>query len=421
MASPVHARRQHMSDGREPSISAERLDSTSISSSPARLQSNQRSEKSVLRDAQLRDMSDIEVKGTERGREETEGQQQEEEEGEREEQEEDEHEALRQVMKDLEDTTGFGSYKAYLESFRRDPMYAGRSYFNIIDGCFDDPMHASSGVDIIDVSNEDLSPAGVSLRCENLSASGISEALCHPPPSTRAQIVLWPIDTYTRDIEDFVNVLGVGLQLDPCFFEALRWREHMTKFDHYLRSKNVLCISSIGTSVFVARSFVLAQDQPVPVVLIAGPMHEPVENFYYVPDWDARNAPWNAPVPNKAIYDLVQAAPLYGHYNCDGKPHFANAYIRALFSLLRSGRDFVLSSSDTLSACIIPLLQIEIAICKAELDGLGKELRVVDGTDQNTFGLRTRYRGHYRLTSAGARPHLTHDFSSIHHLLFHYI
>ena len=395
MTSSIDARRQHVYDGRKHSISGERLDSASISGSPARLQSNQRSETPVPRDAQKQSTSEVEVKGMEWGEKEVEGQQQEEAawEGEKQRQEE----ALRQVRKDLEDTTGFDSYEAYLESFRRDPMYVGRSYTEILDGCFPDPIDVGPGVDIIDVSNEDLSRVGVRLRCEDLSASEISKALCHPPPNTRVQIVLWPIDTYTRDIEDFLDVLGVGLLLDPCFFEALWCREDETQISHQFRSKNILCMRSIGTSVFVAHSFVLAQDNPVPVVLIAGPMHEVVKTFNYYPFH-------RKPLPNKAIYDLVRAAPLYSLYDYNGKPHFANTYIRALFALLKSDRDSVLSSSDTLSACIIPLFQIEIAICKGDLDNLRKLFHELKDSYLNAYGFTTRYRDRYDRHREGRLP-----------------
>lgn len=389
MTSSVDAHRQHIYDGSKPSISTERLDSASISGSPARLQSNQRNDRPVLGDAQRQSTSEIEVKSTVGGGEEVEGRQQEEHEGEGE-------KTLRQVMKDLENATGFGSYKAYLESIRRDPMYVGRSYNDILYGSFHIPQGTRSGVDIIDVSIEDLSPVGVNLRCENLLASEISEALCHPPPSTRAQIVIWPIDDCPNNIADFLDVLGVGLQLDPCFFEALRWREDVTKPEHF-RSKNVLCIRSMGTSVFVARSFVLARHNPVPVVLIAGPMHQPVERFNYKGDYHEL-------IPNIEIYDLVQAAPLYGHYNCDGKPHFANAYIRALFSLLKNVRNSAPSLSDTLSACIIPLLQMEIAICKGDLDHLSRMFRRFKDSFFLPFGFKTRYRGPYEIRQDRGLP-----------------
>ena len=358
MTSSVESRVQHLDDDGKHFVSAERLESASISGSPGRLQSNQRSETPVLSDDQRLGTSEVEVKRTKGGEEEVEGQQQEEvaREGGKQRQEE----ALHQLRKDLEDTTGFGSYRAYVKSFRRDPMYAGPSYSKILDGCFHSPSDIGPGVDIVDVSNEDLSSVRVSIRCENLSASEISGALCHPPPNTRAQIVVWPIDTYARDIKEFLDVLGVGLQLDPCFFEALRWREDHTSFSPHFRSKNILCIRSIGTSVFVARNFVLAKDNPVPVVFIVGPMHEPLQDFGNESCIHCSNL-------NKAIYDLVQAAPLYGHYNRDGKLHLANAYIRVLFSLLKSGGESALNSSDILSACIIPLLQIEIAVCKKTL------------------------------------------------------
>ena len=347
MTSSVNALRQRMYDEANHSVSAERLDSTSFSSSPAMLQSNQRSQTPVLSDAQIQSTSEneIEVKSTERER----------------------RKALHQTRKDLLETTGFDSYIDYMESFLHDPLYSGRSYFGILNGCFTNRRHidsTGSGVDIIDLSSEDSSPVGVRIRCEDLAASEISRALCHPPPSTRAQIVLWPIDRYGHDIKDFLDILGVGLQLDPCFFEAFRYRKDDDLYDQHFRSKKSLSISSIGTSVFVARSFVLAQDNPVPVVLIAGPMYKNVNEFIGQFSFKEGAAVCHT------IYDLVQAAPLYVHYKCDGIPSLANAYIRALSSLLKSTRDSVPNSSDTLSACVIPLLQIEIAIYKGEFERL---------------------------------------------------
>ena len=381
MTSSVGARRQYFSDNRKAFVSAERLDSASNSSSPARLQSNQQSETPVLSDAQMQTTSEIEVKSTE-AEEEVEDQQGEEE----------EEEALRHIMRDLKEITGFDSYKAYLESFLRDPMFIGRSYADILHGCFHNPNDAGSGVDILDVSNMDLCPTGVRIRCKNLSASEISGALCHPPPGTSAQVVLWPNDTFTRDIEDFLNVLGVGLKLDPCFFEPLRWREDVTTDILHFRSKNSLCVKSIGTGVFVAPSFALAQDNPVPVVLIAGPLYEPIERFNQISPENMVRYDINQ---RKAIYDLVQATPLCDDYSWDDKPLFANVYTRALYNLLGSGRGSELTSSDILSSCIIPLLQIEIAICKVDLDKLSRSFHEMKDSYFDAFGFKTKYRGRY--------------------------
>lgn len=304
------------------------------------------------------------------------------EEAAREREKERQEETLRQVRKDLEDTTGFRSYEAYVESLFSDPMYAGNSYMYVLDGLFHGPKDIGPGVDIIDVSNEDHFAVGVSLRCEDLSASEVSGALCHPPSNTRAQIVLWPFDTSKRNIENFLDVLGVGLRLDPWFFEALRWREDETRYSQYFRSRNSLCVRSIGTSVFVARSFVLAQANAVPIVLIAGPMCNPIRRFSNLQD------------PSKAIYDIVQAAPPYYHYKCDHEPQFANAYIRVLYSFLKSAGDSALSSSDILSACIIPLLQVKIAVCREDLGYLTKEFRKLKGS-YSTALFKTRYWNEY--------------------------
>ena len=389
MSSSIEATGQRTYDEEESPISAEHLDGASLSTSAARLPSNQRSETPVLSDVQMQNTSKIEIEGksTEREREEVEGQQQKER-----------HEDLSEIRKKLEERTGFASYKAYLESLSCDPLYAGHSYINIIDTCFgeaypgEDHNERPPLVDIVDVSDEGRSGGGVSLRCEHLSASEISVALCHPPPNTRAQVVLWPIRDYARgDIEDFLNVLGVGLELDPWFFETLRWNEGESLFAETFRSKAGLRIDSIGTSVFIARSFVLSQHVPVPVVLIAGPMHH---GFNMFNRRRRGNEPFDPTSINKAIYDLVQAAPLYSPYSHGGTPHLANMYTRALFTLLKSSGGSALSPPDTLSACVIPLLQIEIAICRCSLDQLRGLFHGMHKDDNCEF--TTRYRGCYR-------------------------
>ena len=378
-------------DEEECPISAARLDGASFPASLARLPSNQRSETPALSNAQMQDSSDIDigVESTEGNREEEEGQQQ-----------KGGHEGLSEIRKELEERTGFASYKAYLESLSCDPLYAGHSYINILDTCFGeagpdkDYNNAPPLVDIVDVSDEDRSRVGVSLRCEGLSTSEISVALCHPPPNTRAQVVLWSIGDYARrDIEDFLNVLGVGLELDPCFFKALRWEKAHTSPRQKFGSKRSLCIDSIGTSVFVAPSFVLAHRRPVPVVLIAGPMYTPITSFS-TPVWISNDSTAGGETIariKEVVYDLVQAAPLFSHYNCDGEPHLANAYIRALFSLLKSSRRSALSPTDTLQACVVPLLQIEIGICRCGLDVIRRLFYGVDNSSLRCPELRTRY------------------------------
>ena len=68
--------------------------------------------------------------------------------------------------------------------------------------------------------------------------------------------------------------MGLGLQLDPLFFELSRRQKKMGKYGQIFRSKHSLFIKSLEMSIFVARSFVPAQDKPVPVVLVAGPMYQ---------------------------------------------------------------------------------------------------------------------------------------------------
>ena len=177
-----------------------------------------------------------------------------------------------------------------------------------------------------------------------------------------------------------------GFAAGSLFFEVFR-RYDTSRLTQQFWSKNILTIRSIGTSVRVVHSFVLAQGNPVPVVLIAGPMRERIERFNRFNGFDG---------PQRAIYDLIRTAPHYCYYKCDltrfsrpspmrSSPRFANTYIRALYSLLKSVGDSALSSSDILSACIIPLLQIEIAICREDLVYLSREFLMLRDPDSKSI------------------------------------
>ena len=180
MSSSVNTGQQNLHDDGNPIISAERLDSVSVSSDPVRL------------DAQIAGMGENEIRTTEG-----------EEDLIKEEEGREQAVALRPPVGDLIDTTAWDSYEDYSDAIQRDPMYVGRSYNDILDGCFHDPIDSSSGVDvkeepnehlspdfpssgvdIEDVSNHDVSLAGVRLRREDGPARQICCKLCRPPLST---------------------------------------------------------------------------------------------------------------------------------------------------------------------------------------------------------------------------------------------
>lgn len=288
--------------------------------------------------------------------------------------------SLGHILKSLKKATGFGFYKTYVDSLCRDPLYASCSYDEILHGCFQSSGEPCPGVDIIEVIKESHGPVRVDLRGQNLSASEASMALRDPTPGAAAQVILWPIEDQYRGNEDLVDVLGLGLQLEPCFFEPLR-RRNPDQYARY-RSTNNFYVDSIGISVHVARKFLLTRNDPVPVILVAGPLHTSIKTF----DCRPRS------LPNTAVYGLVRGAPHYEHFQNLGMPHLANVYIRTLFNLVNDCHHFALTPIELPCACLVPLLQIEIAICKAGIDYLSEILHSLKhSTSHNFTAFRTKY------------------------------
>ena len=304
--------------------------------------------------------------------------------------------AVCHILECMKETTGFDSYEAYVDSLCQDPMYASRSYTEILEGCFDHAEHAGSGVDLIEVINESHGRARIDLRGKSLSASETTTILRNPTSDAAAQVILWPIGKQSPDNEDLIDVLGVGLQLEPCFFEPLRWsclNEHAR-----FRSKCILFLDSIGVSVYVAPKFVLSE-KSLPVIVVAGPLHTSIEEFNYRFEDDKCG-------PNKAIYGLVQRAPLYDHFQCLGEPHLANVYIRTLSSLLDKRSNHALQTCDMPWACIIPWSQIEVAICKEDLDFLRQRFNEIKAPICLEWSLfKTKYLSKYGRECGGARGH----------------
>lgn len=131
-----------------------------------------------------------------------------------------------QVMADLEAATGFASYDAYLESLRRSDLYSGPTVEGLTRGTSVISPHKYA---IIDLSTDNLpntptdepSSLRAALRCKRLSAIQILADLREPSQSVKVQIVLAETGISGPMGPDFINVFGLGLVLDPSFFQSL--------------------------------------------------------------------------------------------------------------------------------------------------------------------------------------------------------
>ncbi len=132
-----------------------------------------------------------------------------------------------QAMEYLESETGFSDYFSYAAmdtSLEHNPVYDPYPLPKV----FRDVANNRHDVQnqycaIIDLSKEELSPSKATLRCEKLSAVQVLQSLRTPPKGVKVQIVLWSLSEGPTPFldRDFLTVFGLGLKLNPPFFQHI--------------------------------------------------------------------------------------------------------------------------------------------------------------------------------------------------------
>lgn len=137
-----------------------------------------------------------------------------------------ESEMAAQVMADLQAATGFDSYEAYLESLRRNDLYSGPNVADIIHEASIIAPHKCAIIDLLtdnfpNTPTDEASSLRAALRCKRLSAIETLANLREPSQSVKVQIVLAETGLWGAMDLDFINIIGLGLKLDPSFFQSL--------------------------------------------------------------------------------------------------------------------------------------------------------------------------------------------------------
>ena len=178
--------------------------------------------------------------------------------------------SMAKIMSELKEETGFHSYKAYMADLARDPDYREPSWNDAPWPQKEQPCA------VINVFMEEDSLPRVSLRGHSFSAVQTFRSLRKPPKGTVVQIVLWHFHQYPPKLLDLnlVNVLGLGLKLEPCFFESLYNTppSDIEDFGRQIDPTSPKYFLGAGTVVAVARDCLLVpKPESPPIILIAGP------------------------------------------------------------------------------------------------------------------------------------------------------
>ena len=176
-----------------------------------------------------------------------------------------------QIWKDITAQTGFNSYKAYVEAhgeYRADirllrHWMTQASHEDRYNRCY-----------IVDVSTHEDWPPKMSTRCHSASGFELLAALRQPPEHVRVQVVLW----MTKDAMSFelVDILGLGLRIDPQFFlAAIERLDAPQQLEHFhdaidtrpLRPSHIVIDRLVATFV---RHHPTDKPATPPIILIAG-------------------------------------------------------------------------------------------------------------------------------------------------------
>ncbi len=281
-----------------------------------------------------------------------------------------------QAMEYLEAETGFASYAAYSYSLGDNPAY--HTLFLFAESL--DDSDANSRCAIIDLLKEEDSPPKASLRCENLSAVQALQSLRTPTKGVDVQIVLWSFNNDFDEIMDqqFVTVFGLGLKLNPRFFQTLA-----DKLPRSIPSATAVNEWSLpeylfidGTIVAIARDCPLAKPGGPPFLLIAA-----CGGLDYHIEKDELDYPMRAAFPTRTSEDL--------HPNVED----SRLYAQLLTASMNQNPDCTISCEALLFGSLLPLLQLDILRMRGRCSHVRKRFQkqkvrairsVVDEIDNST-------------------------------------
>lgn len=200
-----------------------------------------------------------------------------------------------QVWNDVKAETGYSSYKSYVEILAR----SGQGLGKLLDHLkFSGPWDCEGEIFVLDIQKDgstvtsfsakysDGEPPRTSRVSQLENAIKISNRLLQtlrsPPEDIPARIVLWSITRGSCPDGCTITALGLGLDIDPSFFEILiqmnpilkkrNWRwssdqaEQAVRTNEVMRSNQVMIGDSIAT---IAQEYRRERHAP-PVLVIAG-------------------------------------------------------------------------------------------------------------------------------------------------------
>ena len=271
------------------------------------------------------------------------------------------HESAR-LWEDLKTETGFRSYDDYLDAHEEKHAYLRSLRHAFQDLTVGTDPYAYSCA-IVDVQDGNSTCCKLTLRCYSTSAIRILSALRRPPPGATFGIVLW--DSTSLD-KEMLNALGLGLKIQPHFFNAFLARHPKTpaipeKGTDWEIADDIVVVGQYVMTL--VRNYLSEIPDATPIILIAGLDQNPFSNG------SNEILPFQKPAtPAPAISRVIMSEPTDP---MDLLPGWMRDCVRRLESDIKKGRglggsnaDLSLNSLTALLQCTMPLVRTECRVTR---------------------------------------------------------
>lgn len=184
-----------------------------------------------------------------------------------------------QVWRDVKAETGFSSYKEYVTTLVNSRQCYGNLQFYLRQP---DQSNDSGEIFVLDIQkdgskvtslnatypqiNSPRPSHGSQLEASLKISTRLLQNLRSPPEDIPVKIVLWSMHRGSRPPVSIIDALGLGLDVDPSFFDYLRRLYLVWDSSPVTRSHQIIIGDSIAT---VARDYRRERDAP-PILIIAG-------------------------------------------------------------------------------------------------------------------------------------------------------
>ena len=175
----------------------------------------------------------------------------------------------------LKEKTGFEGYTAFLEDYNRkdsvceELLKTWRFAYETPPRATDKHPHELES-DILDLIKDENSSIRSSLCCRTASNSKLFTALCEPREGLYGRIVFWHIPRSRFSRTDFLEDLGLVLNMEPRFVRSLYTKSYPDVFDFTHMPIFVANHTMVGERVAtMTRCCIGERSSAVPIVLIA--------------------------------------------------------------------------------------------------------------------------------------------------------